>query len=105
MPSGRFEKILRSANRRSRTGDLMYGRLRNVWVVVVMNKEGKTTVQSEVWSMVALQEDKLKRTRINHYAIHMTALNMERQPGRLRGIMTRLTAAMPSRPAAAELPA
>jgi hypothetical protein len=64
-----------------------------------------TTVQSEVWSMTTLQEDKLKRSRINHYAIHMTALNMERQPGRLRGIMTRLTAAMPSRPAAAELPA
>jgi len=55
--------------------------------------------------MVALQEDQLKRSRINHSAIHMTALNMERQPGRLRGIMTRLTAAVPSRPAAAELPA
>ena len=62
-------------------------------------------MQSEVWSMTTLQEDKLKRTRINHSAIHMADPNGERQPGRLRGIVTRLTAAVPSRPATAELPA
>jgi hypothetical protein len=62
------------------------------------------TVQTDVWSMVALQEDKLKRSRISHRQIHLSEPGLERRSGLLRRVVSRLTTAVPARPAASEPP-
>lgn len=54
-------------------------------------------MQMDIWTIVAINEERLKRAGIDHRQIHLAEPSMERMPGRLRRIATGLGTLIPAR--------